>query len=82
MTKKERFEKYKENLLAKLLQLKNAYDELNEFFDREEEFDCNDFICDDYPFDKSFNELAIADWTYTIEDKLNEYEKKLEGDNK
>ena len=83
MTKKERFEKYKDNLLAKVIQFRRAYEELRDFFDSEEEFECNDFICEDYPFDKSFDEYCnITDWQYAIQEKLEEYEKKLECDNK
>lgn len=69
------FRQYRENLLAKLYQFKNAHEELVEFFEDNENFECNDFICNDYPFDKSFNELAIANWVNTIEEKL---DKELE----
>lgn len=81
MTQKEKFNNYKAKLLAKLLQLKNAHDELKAFFDEEEDFDCNDFICDDYPFEKSFDEINIDDWIYAIASNLIKYETKLEEKN-
>lgn len=69
------FENFKDKLMHKLENFQKAYNELSEFFEQEEKFDCNDFICDDYPFEKSFDEIQVSDWVYTVEEKL---ESKLE----
>lgn len=63
------FESYKIELLNKLNCFKEAYENLKSFFDNDD-FDCNNYICDNYPFDKSFDELNISDWINSVEKNL------------
>lgn len=81
-TKLEKFYVYKEKLIILLENLQQAHEALRELFDEEETFDCNDFICDDYPFEKSFEEINIADWIYSISKNLAKYEVKLYDEQK
>lgn len=65
MTRKE----YEETLMKRMYAFLKAYDDLVELFDGEE-IDCNDYITDDYPFDKSFDEINVSDWVFTTEEKI------------
>ena len=71
------FEEYKKELTQKVFNFIKAYDELNTLFVDNEDFDCNDFICDDYPFEKSFDEyfLKLSDWDMKIKENLEHYKK-------
>ena len=59
MTKTE----YKKQMEERMNNLINAIEDLENLFE-EEDFECNDFICDDYPFEKSFDEylIPVMDW--------------------
>lgn len=70
------FEEYKKQMKLRLFNFIEAYSDLEALFERDE-FECNDFICDDYPFEKSFDEylIAIMDWKNSIEENLEKYKK-------
>ena len=72
MTKAE----YKKQMEERMNNLINAIEDLEDLFE-EEGFECNDYIQDDYPFEKSFDEylIAISDWKNSIEEKLEKYKK-------
>ena len=81
MTELERFKEYKKKMLEGFSKFMEAYDNLVEIF-YDDEFECNDFITKNYPFERSFDDLCIGHWRDTVEEKLNAYEKKLKGDTK
>ena len=62
-------EEYKEKLSKALNKFLESYNELKELFE-DDDNDCNDYICNDYPFEKSFDEYAISDWVYATEENL------------
>ncbi len=59
MTKAE----YKKQMGERMNNLINAIEDLVDLFE-EEDFECNDYIQDNYPFEKSFDEylIAVMDW--------------------
>lgn len=65
---------YKMQLLAKINSFKEAYNDLKTLFESDAD-DCNKYICDNYPFDKSFDELNISDWINSIEENLKKGDK-------
>lgn len=70
------FEEYKKQMKLRLFNFIQAYADLQALFENDE-FDCNDFICEDYPFELSFDEylIKLSDWQYSIEVKLENYKK-------
>lgn len=64
------FSKYRIELQNKLRNFQESFNELKENFEDTDLFDCNDFICDNYPFEKSFDEIMVDDWINSINDKL------------
>ena len=63
------FNEYKEKLSKALNKFLESYNELKELFE-DDDNECNDYICDDYPFEKSFDEYGISDWVYATEENL------------
>ena len=68
MTKEE----YKELMHQRMHNLYSAFSKLQELFENDE-FECNDYICDNYPFEMSFDEYAgkVSDWHVSTMENLN-----------
>ena len=69
---KENFNEFKYNLLNEVNNFKKSFTALKEIFDTSD-IDVNKFICEDYPFDKSFEELHISEWCDSINRCLDAY---------
>lgn len=71
------FKVYKSEFLKKLNNFIRAYEDLEAIFENDE-FDCNNFIVDNYPFEKSFDEYMqnLGDWQESIIENLNKFEKQ------
>lgn len=67
---------YKEELKAAIQDFKNSFNRLVELFG-DADNDANDYICDEYPFDKSFDELAVDAWADATCANLHQDEKSL-----
>lgn len=65
------FELYRLELKLAMNQLMSAWGRCNELF-LDSRFDCNDFIVDNYPFDKSFDEIPVRKWCESVIDRLDE----------
>ena len=67
------FKEYKEQFILKLNNFIRAYEELEEVF--ENDIDCNNFICENYPFEKSFDEYLtrLYEWQESIMQNLDNY---------
>ncbi len=70
---KSESEKYLKSLRAKLTDFKNAYDDINSIWYQEHNhnIDINDLLTDEYPFDKSFDEINIANWVEKSIENIN-----------
>ena len=56
---------YNEKLLQAMILLKDAWKNLGAlFYDTQHE--ANDYIVENYPFDKSFDEINVEDWCDTV----------------
>jgi hypothetical protein len=57
-------ENYLKRLKVKLIDFKNAYDDINELWhdDHNHDIDLNDLLTDEYPFENSFDEVNIGEW--------------------
>lgn len=67
---REKLESYKRAKI-RLRNLREAWLECEEEFSNIYT-DCNDYMCDNYPFHKSFDEIDVCLWTATSIKKLNE----------
>ncbi len=59
----------KENMIESLIKLQNAWSDVSECFNNNT-IDCNDYICDGYPFEKSFDDINIFEWINNSIDNL------------
>lgn len=66
---KKKLESYK-RAKTRLEKLRKAWLECEEEFSNIYA-DCNDYICDDYPFHRSFDEIDVDLWATTSIEKLN-----------
>ena len=66
----KRFPAYQSEMLKQLSNFEKAYKKLDAIFTNEILFDCNDFICDDYPFELSFGDHNISSWIENIKNNL------------
>ena len=41
------------------------------------DFDCNDYIVENYPFESSFDEINVEDWCDTIIDSIKQKNNKI-----
>ena len=62
----------KKDFLKLLNEFKKAYNNIVEFCANEEEDIFNKYACDNYPFEKSFDEIPINDWVNSLEEKIQE----------
>ena len=71
------FRLYRLAIQKRLENFIKAYEELEAIFENDE-FDCNNFIVDNYPFEKSFDEYMqnLGDWQESIIENLNKFEKQ------
>lgn len=60
---------YKQKMTSALIDFQNAYNKLVELFN-DCDNDCNNYICDNYPFEKSFDEIPVDDWVNSTIDNL------------
>lgn len=64
-------EEYEKELKESMEDLKNVWKKcLNLFYNCD--FDCNDYIVENYPFDSSFDEVSVEDWCDTVIGKIRE----------
>ena len=62
-------EEYEKELKESMEDLKNVWKKcLNLFYNCD--FDCNDYIVENYPFDSSFDEVSVEDWCDTVIGKI------------
>lgn len=63
----------KKFLAHKIWQLAEAFANLGDKFDSFDEEEVDDLISEDYPFDKSFDEMIfkVLEWRDTVSDKVN-----------
>lgn len=64
-------EEYEKELKETMQELKKVWKKCLEVFDNCD-FDCNDYIVENYPFNSSFDEINVEDWCDTIVDKIKE----------
>lgn len=64
-------EEYEKELKETMQELKKVWKKCLEVFDNCD-FDCNDYIVENYPFNSSFDEINVTDWCDTIVDKIKE----------
>ena len=64
-------EEYEKELKETMQELKKVWKKCLEVFDNCD-FDCNDYIVENYPFNSSFDEMNVEDWCDTIVDKIKE----------
>ena len=66
---------YKEEMKKRMENFKKAYEDLVELFE-DEDNEANDYIIDNFPFEKSFDEylIGIYDWVNSTEEKLDKGE--------
>jgi hypothetical protein len=64
------FNKQRTDLLKRIQDFKESYNSLKETLYEDIAFDTNSVICDNYPFDKSFDEHNVDDWIDTIRENL------------
>lgn len=64
------FPAYQKTLLSLIENFKTDFDKLNTLFTDYILIDCNDFICDDYPFSLSFGDHNIFTWVESIQTNL------------
>lgn len=60
---------FKHNFINALENFKRTYDDLKDIF-VSSDIDLNQYIVNNYPFDKSFEELNIDDWINSIKENL------------
>lgn len=60
----------KREFLKLLKDFKTAYNNIVEFCNTDEDDTFNKYACDNYPFDKSFDEIPIDDWVNSVEEKM------------
>lgn len=62
-------EEYEQELKESMLDLRDAWIRCCFIFGNIY-YDCNDYITDDYPFDKSFDEIATIEWIDNVLDNI------------
>ena len=70
----------KDFILKKVNKLLNAVSDLEAIFERYDEEEVDDLISEQYPFDKSFEEMlhAVINWRDTIAEKVNSMAESVE----
>lgn len=62
---------YEKKLKESMEDLKKAWNKCLDIFNGYD-FDCNDYIVENYPFKSSFDEINVAEWCTTVIDNIKE----------
>lgn len=65
-------EEYEKKLKESMEDLKNVWNKCLNIFNGSD-FDCNEYIVENYPFESSFDEINVEDWCDTVIDKIREH---------
>lgn len=68
-------EQYEQELKASMLDLRNAWIRCSYIFGNIY-YDCNDYITDNYPFDKSFDDIDTINWIDKVIDNIEKSQNK------